>query len=76
MQRDVFLKMCQKCSVLDFLNIPEDLLVCCDGIKYIPFGYEMKFSKGQPMNYAVLKDIKANSVTYAPLQLVEKYLKV
>lgn len=72
MDRTEYLQMCQKCSALDFLNIPEDLLVCCDGIKYIPFGYEMKFKKGQPMNNAILKDTKANSFTYAPLQLVDK----
>ena len=64
--------MCQKCSALNFLNIPEDLLVCFNGIKYIPFGYEMKFKKGQPMNNAILKDTKANSITYAPLQSVDK----
>lgn len=76
MQRDVFLKMCQKCSALNFLDIPEDLLVCCDGIKYIPFGYEMRFKEGQPTNNAILKDINANSISYAPLQLVDKYLNV
>lgn len=76
MQRDVFLQMCQKCSALDFLNIPDDLLVICDGIKYIPFGYEIKFKKGQPIHNSILQDLNRNSLTYAPLTQVDKYLKV
>ena len=76
MDRTEYLQMCQRCSVLDFFDIPEDLLVCCNGIKYIPLGYEMKFKKGQPMNDAILKDIKANSVVYADLGKVDKYLNV
>ena len=68
--------MAQRCSVLDFLNIPEDLLVCYNGIKYIPFGYEMKFKKGNPTHNAILKDIRANSIVYADLSKVDKYLKL
>ena len=76
MDRTEYLKMAQRCSVLDFLNIPEDLLVCYNGIKYIPFGYEMKFKKGNPTHNAILRDIRARSIVYADLSKVDKYLKL
>lgn len=75
-QRDIFLQMCQKCSVIDFSKIPEDLLVSFEGVKYIPYGYEMKFKEGNPIHNAILRDVDVHSVVYVDLSKVDKYLNV
>ena len=82
MQRDIFLQMCQKVSVLKNgvcgikENVPNDLTVVYNGIKYYPVAYELAFENGKPIHLAILHDLKANSKTYVYLERVVKYEQV
>ena len=80
MQRDIFLRMCQKVSVLKNgicgikENVPNELTVVYNGIKYYPVAYELSFDdKGSVRHTAILHDLKSNSITNANLERVEKY---
>lgn len=79
MQRDIFLQMAQKVSVLKNgicgikENVPDELKVIYNGILYYPVSYELSFDKGQPTHTAILHDLKANSITSANLEKVIKY---
>lgn len=76
MDRTEYLQVCQKCSVIDFSKIPEDLLVSFEGVKYVPYGYEIKFKEGKPVHNAILRDVNVHSVVYVALSKVDKYLNV
>ena len=78
-QRDIFLQMCQKVSVLKNgicgikENVPDELMVVYNGIKYYPVAYELSFDdKGKSIHTAILKDIKANSLLYCRLEDVKE----
>jgi hypothetical protein len=74
MQRAEFLELCQKVSVLTNKSnnpIPGELLVTYNGIKYYPVSYELSFDAGQPMHYAILHDLKANSIIKTLLSSVQ-----
>ena len=80
MQRDIFLQMCQKVSMLKNgvcgikENVPDDLKVIFNGITYYPYGYKLWFdAKGNPVHTAVLKDLIAKSIMECNLERVEKY---
>ena len=80
MQRDIFLQMCQKVSMLKSgicgikENVPDELTVVYNGIKYYPVAYELSFDdKGNIRHTAILHDLKANSITSADLGKVIKY---
>lgn len=79
MQRDVFLQLCQKVSVLknDICgikeNVPNKLKVIHDGIAYYPISYELSFDNGKPTHTAILHDLKANSIMNVDLEKVTKY---
>ena len=79
MNRDEYLKMCQKVSMLKSgicgikHNVPDELKVVHNGIVYYPVAYELSFDKGQPVHKAILHDLKANSITHADLERVVKY---
>ena len=79
MNRDEYLKMCQKVSVLpDRIcgikdKVPIELLVVYNDITYYPEKYTLSFEKGQPTHTAILHDLKANSITSADLGRVTKY---
>lgn len=72
MDRNEYLKLCQKCSVYSIKGIPSDLLVEYNGIKYYPKAYEMRFDNGAVKNTAILGDLKTNSIVYANMERVEK----
>lgn len=78
MQRNEFLKMCQKVSVLDYgvlhikKNVPKELRVIFDGHEYYPEYLEIKFDNGKVQNIAVLHELEANCRMCVPLDLVEK----
>lgn len=79
MQRDIFLQLCQKVSVLKNgicgikENVPDELTVVYNGIKYYPTAYELSFDdKGNVRHTVILHDMKANSVTHADLQRVSR----
>lgn len=78
-ERNEFLKMCQKVSVLKNgicgikENVPDELTVVYNGIKYYPTAYELSFDdKGNVRHTVILHDMKANSVTHADLQRVSR----
>ena len=79
MQRDIFLKMCQKVSVLPGgvfgikQNVPDDLKVVHNGIAYYPISYKLSFDNGRPTHTAILHDLKANCIVNANLETVTKY---
>ena len=74
--------MAQKCSVMKIgalgikENVPDELKVVYKAIVYYPHAYEMSFKNGETVSTAILHDLKANSVTYAELSKVDKYLKL
>lgn len=53
-------------------EIPPELLVKHADIVYYPKAYELSFDNGRTQHTAVLGDLKANSVTYANLERVER----
>jgi hypothetical protein len=76
--RNLYLKMCQKCAVLpDGImgikqDVPKELRVVHNEIEYYPFGYTLYFdNQGNPCHCAILHDLKANSITHASLKNVE-----
>lgn len=82
MQRDIFLQLCQKVSVLKNgisgikENVPDELKVIYNGIAYYPVSYELSFDdKGNVIHTAILKDLKANSLLYCRLEDVKECLK-
>ena len=71
--------MCQKVSVLKNgicgikENVPDELMVVYNGIKYYPVAYELSFdSSGKSIHTAILKDLKANSVIYVMLKDIKE----
>lgn len=80
MDRKLYIELCQKVSVLKNgicgikENVPNELKVIHDGIKYYPVAYELSFDdKGNVRHTAILHDLKANSITHADLKGVAKY---
>lgn len=79
MDRKIYLELCQKVSVLKNgicgikENVPDELTVVYNGIKYYPVAYELSFDdKGNVRHTVILHDMKANSVTHADLQRVSR----
>lgn len=66
MERNDYLKLCQKVSVLpDGImhtkrNVPKDLLVEHNDHQYYPEYLEIKFDNGQVRNIAVIHELQAN----------------
>ena len=80
MQRNDYLQVCQKVSVLKNgiigikENVPNELKDVCNGIKYYPVAYKLSFDdKGNVRHTAILHDLYANSITDADLEMVMKY---
>lgn len=79
MERDVFLKACQKVSMLkDGIsgikqNVPNELLVKAKNIIYYPLKFEISFKKGEPQNIAILHDLKSNSTVSVNLEKVAEH---
>lgn len=78
-ERNEFLQMAQKVSMLKSgicgikENVPDELTVVYNGIKYYPTAYELSFDdKGNVRHTVILHDMKANSVTHAALQRVSR----
>lgn len=74
MERNDFLKLCQKVSVLpDGImhtkrNVPIDLLVEHNDHQYYPEYLEIKFDNGQVRNIAVIHELQANCRMCVPLE--------
>lgn len=79
MQRDIFLQMCQKVSMLKNgiccikENVPDELKVVHNGIVHYPVAYQLSFDEGQTRHIALLHDLNANSIIHAKLERVNKY---
>ena len=80
MDRKLYIELCQKVSVLKNgicgikENVPNELMVVYNGIKYYPVAYELSFDdKGNVIHKAILHDLMANSITYTDLERVQKY---
>jgi hypothetical protein len=77
MERNEFLKLCQRISVLpDGImhtkrNVPNDLLVEYENRQYYPEYLEIKFDNGQARNIAVLHELQANCRVCVPLEDVK-----
>lgn len=77
MQRNDYLKMCQKVSVLpdDIMHtkmaVSNDLLVEYENSQYYPEYLEIKFDNGQVQNIAVLHELRANCRMCVPLEDVK-----
>lgn len=78
MQRNEFLKMCQKVSVLPDgvmhtkKDVPKELRVVYNNHEYYPEYLEIKFDNGKVRNIAVLHELQVNCRIDVPLDLVEK----
>lgn len=78
MERNDFLKLCQKVSVLpDGIMhtkraIPNDLLVEYENHQYYPEKLIIGFDNGKTVNIALVHELKANCRHEIPLDLVEK----
>lgn len=78
MERNEFLKMCQRVSMLPDgvmhtkKNVSEELRVVFDGAEYYPEYLEIKFDEGKARNMAVLHELEANCRMCVLLDLVEK----
>lgn len=80
MDRKLYLELCQKVAVLKNgifgikENVPDELMVVYNGIKYYPTAYELSFDdKGNARHTAILHDLKANSIMNVDLGKVTKY---
>lgn len=78
MERNEFLKMCQRVSMLPDgvmhtkKRVKKDLRVTYDGKEYYPEYLEIKFKEGVTQNIAVVHELKANCIHHIPLDLVGK----
>ena len=82
MDRKLYLESCQKVSVLKNgicgikENVPDELMVVYNGIKYYPVAYELSFDdKGSVRHTAILHDLRANSIMNADLEAISKHEK-
>ena len=68
MNRNDFLKLCQQNA-----KYPKSVKVKSEGIIYYPYALKICFNNsGETLNLAILKDTKANSITYADVKEVEE----
>ena len=81
MERNKYLTMCQMCAgIYETLggmkqNVPDALKVKYKMGEYYPIAYQLSFDKhGKAVHTAVLHSVNTNSVTYANLEGVEKYV--
>jgi hypothetical protein len=79
MNRTDFLEKCQKCAVMKkgihhvIDNIPDDLAVVYDDIKYYPYGYELSFDcQGNAIHKGILHSLNANSIMTVNLERVNE----
>ena len=81
MNRDEYLKMCQKVSILKNgicgikEKVPDELKVIYNDIAYYPVAYILSFENGKPTHTAILHDLKANATVEAKLERVKEYGK-
>lgn len=78
--RKLYLELCQRVSVLKNgvcgikENVPNELTVVYNGIRYYPVAYELSFDdNGNARHTAILHDLNANSIMNANLEKVIKY---
>lgn len=76
MERNDFLKLCQKVSLLPDgvmhtkRNVPKELLVNYNNKTYYPLKLEIGFVDGEVKNTAILHELKTNCVVHCMLEYV------
>ena len=80
MDRKDFIELCRECAILEKgvcgipYQVPQNLIVKCQGIPYYPVGYYLDYDDdGVPRHTAYLHDLDANSITKCKLNDVEGY---
>lgn len=74
--RTKYLQMCQKVSLLKNelcgikKDVPQELFVQYEGADYYPVSYELAFEIGNPVHYAIIHDLKANSIIKTKLEKI------
>lgn len=79
MDRNTYLNKCKECAMMCDegmygvkVDVPEALQVEYKGARYYPDGYQLAFRKdGTVIHTAILHDLTANCVIYAPLDDVK-----
>lgn len=79
MDRNKYLNLCKECAIVCDeglyavkVDVPERLCVEYKGAKYYPVGYQLAFNKdGTVIHTAVLHELAANGIVYAPLNDVK-----
>lgn len=80
MERNEYLKLCRKVSVLpDGIMhtkriVPNNLLVEYENHQYYPEYLEIKFDNGQARNIAVIHELQANCRVCVPLEDLRKVI--
>lgn len=73
MDRKKFLEMCCECSKLPKgalgipTHVPDHLIINVDDIAFYPYQYVLSYDNGEIKHYAVLHDLRANSIIQTDL---------
>lgn len=73
MDRKKFLEMCCECSKLPKgalgipTHVPDHLVINVDDIAFYPYQYVLSYDNGEIKHYAVLHDLRANSIIQTDL---------
>ncbi len=77
MDRNKYIKMCQQCAMLEKeicgtkQDVPNQLLVEYESIKYYPYRFMMGFNqKGETLNIAILHNLNNNGIIECNLEKV------
>lgn len=76
MDRTVYLKKCQKLSVLKEerhtkKGVPIEEQICVNGFMYYPEAYRMSFdNEGEPVHTAILHSVDADVIIGVPLDKI------
>lgn len=74
MDRKQYLEMCCECSKLPRevknipAHVPDNLIINHNGMRFYPVQYVLSYENGRTKHYAILHDLKADSVTQVDLE--------
>ena len=73
MERNEYILLCQKASIIQDKQQKEKYSVLLNGIEYFPYCYAMMFDKkGSALNVAILQDKKTDSIATCLIEQVER----
>ena len=67
-----YASMCQMASMCKKSEIDESLLIEYDGVKYIPYSYELLFKKGKPIHRANVLSLESNCLVSGIVEKMKK----